>query len=148
MILIFLAENRKSSWIENMTNSEEYMIKKILVLFVVLFFAGNCILFNTLGLNPGHVKGSEAKNIIQDRVMIHVLLDLMGASIFSSMATRAILDSMAAEFTNIDDNAYYKKVDVDQCANDIVVGGFVILAPWLMATFTCNLQPDDPLWDP
>ncbi|MDH5654590.1 MAG: TIGR04452 family lipoprotein [Spirochaetia bacterium] len=75
------------------------MMKKIFTLLIVLFFSGNCILFNTLGLNPGHVKGSEAKNIIQDRVMVHVLLDLFYASIIPGFGLRIALDSMTAEFT-------------------------------------------------
>ncbi|MDH5657605.1 MAG: TIGR04452 family lipoprotein [Spirochaetia bacterium] len=134
-------------------------MKKIIFISMLFMFTGlQCILLNTTGLTSGHIKGSKAKAVIQDKVMPSILNDLLLATSDPANSltytTRAMLNAMTVEFPNIDNNQYYKTKDVNDFADKITNSGIYSLlgpynlSPWTSAMLLCNLKPDNSVWDP
>ncbi len=103
--------------------------------------APGCLLLNTIGLNPGHVSGAEAKDIIRDKTLVNLAIQVAAGS--TTGAAIVYLDPVLA---GISDDEYYKKSEVEKCGDQLLVFNFVsvLLAPFV----ACNLQPDNAFIDP
>ncbi|MDH5654667.1 MAG: TIGR04452 family lipoprotein [Spirochaetia bacterium] len=115
-----------------------------LILSVSILASGNsCILFNVLGLNPGHEKGSVAAGRIQDEA---ILIDL----IFSIGTRISILSFLADKMAGIDPGAYYKTREVDACIDAMwgFWGWFFSAGIAAALEDACSLQPDNIILDP
>ncbi|TGL78177.1 TIGR04452 family lipoprotein [Leptospira yasudae] len=90
----------------------------------------NCYLFDTIGLSiPDTVSGTEAKNQILTSALIGAI---------ASPDNTAIIAVISPQLAKVDEGRYYKKVDVDDCANSALI---INLATIDIGGFTCNLEP-------
>ena len=118
----------------------QYLVAASIVSLALATSAG-CVLLNTIGLNPGHVSGAEAKDLILDKTLI------TGAYYLSlGSTTGALLVYLAPTLAGISDDKYYKRSEVQHCANQLFLFQFVsaTFAPFL----ACNLEPDNAFIDP
>lgn len=106
---------------------------------LLLLASPGCLLLNEIGLNPGHVSGSEAKDIILDKTLINAALFLAARS-----QTNAALVFLAPTLAGINDDEYYKRSEVQECADQLFLWQYIstVLAP-----FACSLQPDNAIVD-
>ena len=110
-----------------------------------------CLLLNRLDLAPGHVRGDEARQIIRDRLQELLLLGVISGSLPLQAAGLA-----SAELVDIDNSAYYKELEVEECAEQIlsanvaqIVAGLVSLeGAVIISVAICDLKPDSALFDP
>lgn len=107
----------------------EPWMKKIIALLLPLTLTFNCILFDKIGFSyPDTVDGSEAKSII-----------LTSAVIGSAAGGGpSILSILAPQLAKIEEDKYYTKSDVDDCANSALIINIVTID---LGGFTCNLDP-------
>lgn len=110
-------------------------MKKFFLSVVFVFISPNCIILDNLNLSlPESVTGKEAKNII-------VTAALTGAVISNAIDGRVSPDSllsfMADKLAGIKENAYYDKIDVEQCAADAQLINIITIR---IGGFNCNLK--------
>lgn len=122
------------------------MLKIFASLTLIGTIASGCILLNTIGLNPGHVKGDEAKEIIRDKIQLNLIIALLAASISPVFAPAAAYEIVTPDLTGIDEGAYYKRSEVEDCGNSIFITQFLV--DIYVGPFVCDLQPDNALIDP
>lgn len=127
------------------------------VMFLLIVFSGSCMVMNELDLNPGHVSGVEVKEIIHDRMLGHFLIHVALVADYQNRDTpeadsfaevnqlKAIIDYRTSEMLGIKDTSYYKRKDVVECADAIYKVSFY---SWTLNSMLCDLQEDDPLYDP
>ncbi|MDV6235512.1 TIGR04452 family lipoprotein [Leptospira ellisii] len=119
-------------------------IHKILILFF-LSQVSNCLLFDTLGIAPGRIKGSEAANQIKDAAIV---ADIVNYSI-SLGRTPLILSLLADQVAAIKTDGYYVKSEVDDCVAEIKgVTGYVLgSALTIVLQSKCTLKEDKTFLD-
>lgn len=113
-----------------------------------------CLLMNEIGLNPGHVSGSEAKEIIQDKMFFPIFLDILVLPVAPSLGPdfvafaqqKTVLDFMAAELAGIQDDKFYKRSEVESCGETLRSFGIIGISHLNFAG--CNLKPDNAIYDP
>ncbi len=104
-------------------------MKKIITLLLPLTLMFNCVLFDSIGLSyPDTVDGSEAKSIILTSAVL--------GSAAGGAAT--ILAILAPQLAKVEDDKYYNKSDVDDCANSALIINLVTID---LGGFTCDLNP-------
>ncbi|ABJ75120.1 MULTISPECIES: TIGR04452 family lipoprotein [Leptospira] len=110
-------------------------MKKYFITFLIPFFSiTNCYLFDKVGLStPDTVSGKDAKNQILTSALIGAV---------SSPDDTAIIAIISPQLAKIDENRYYKKNDVDNCANSALITNLVTVN---IGGFTCNLEPREYL---
>ncbi|EJO70918.1 TIGR04452 family lipoprotein [Leptospira kirschneri] len=106
-------------------------MKKTFIASLIFFLLlTNCFLFDTAGFSiPDAVSGKEAK----DQILTSALI---GAAI--SPDDTAILALLAPELAKVEEDRYYNKADVDDCANFAMIINLVTIN---IGGFTCNLEP-------
>ncbi|WP_024863959.1 TIGR04452 family lipoprotein [Leptospira licerasiae] len=103
-------------------------MKKIIALLLPLFLTFNCVLFDAIGLSyPDTVDGTEAKSII-----------LTSAVIGSAVSGFEVLSILAPQLAKVEEDKYYNKSDVDDCANEALIINLLTVD---LGGFTCDLQP-------
>ncbi|WP_029762105.1 TIGR04452 family lipoprotein [Leptospira interrogans] len=104
--------------------------KKIIIFLIPFLLLTNCFLFDTAGFSvPDAVSGKEAK----DQILTSALI---GAAI--SPDDTAVLALLAPELAKVEEDRYYNKADVDDCANFAMIINLVTIN---IGGFTCNLEP-------
>ncbi|PJZ51125.1 TIGR04452 family lipoprotein [Leptospira saintgironsiae] len=103
-------------------------MKKIIALLLPLFLTFNCVLFDAIGLSyPDTVDGKEAKSII-----------LTSAVIGSAVGGFEVLSILAPQLAKVEEDKYYNKADVDDCANEALIINILTVD---LGGFTCDLNP-------
>ncbi len=110
-----------------------------------------CLLLNSLDLAPGHVRGDEARDIIRGRLQELLLLGVVSDSLPLQAAGVA-----SAELVGIDESAYYKELEVEECAERILganvaafrAGTVSLESVTVISVAVCDLQPDSAFFDP
>ena len=110
-----------------------------------------CLVLNSLDLAPGHIKGDEAKELIRSRLSELLLLGVISDSLPLQLAGLA-----SAEVVGIDESAYYKELDVKECAEQILnasvalfrSGTASLATVGVVSVAACDLQPDSAIFDP
>ncbi|MBM9499988.1 TIGR04452 family lipoprotein [Leptospira sp. 201903071] len=112
------------------------MKKWFITSLIPFLFLTNCYLFDTIGLTiPDTVSGSEAKNQILTSALIGAV------AVPDSTAVIAII---APQLAKVDEDRYYKKVDVDNCASSALLINVLTIN---VGGFNCNLEPREyVLW--
>jgi small lipoprotein (TIGR04452 family) len=119
----------------------EFM-KKILGLMIVLFTVSNCLLFDTINITypwNGVIKGDQAKDQIFTSALIGVVAEI------DRNNSDDIIAILAPQLSGINDNRYYLKEDIDECANDALLINLITLD---IGGFTCNARERKILVDP
>ncbi|TGK33322.1 TIGR04452 family lipoprotein [Leptospira gomenensis] len=120
-------------------------IHKILILFF-LSQVSNCLLFDTLGIAPGRIKGSEAGNQIKDAAIV---TDVVNTTVFSGRPSTLILSLIADQVAAIKTDGYYVQSEVDDCVAEIkgltgyVLGSFLTI----VLQSKCTLEEDKTFLD-
>ena len=129
-------------------------ISKIFFAIFISWQFSYCMVANTLDLNPGHVSGKEAKQIIRDKFksnfLLHSLMAVASASANTVQgkeaaqfyATKATIDSLKQDMLFIDESKYYKRKDVEICADRLWEAN---LFTHSLDPFICHLTPDKDL---
>lgn len=91
----------------------------------------HCPITNKIILNPSRVKGSEAKDIIKNR-----LSSLYVSDISTSSITSLGYDILIPTLTGIDDNKVYSRRDVENCSTKIFLTSIAIDQPNITANKT------------
>ena len=119
-------------------------MKRIIAILVMFLFASNCILLNTINLNPGHEKGNLARDRIIDAA---IAADLLSYTLLTRSPGLSVFSLIADDLAGIEPSAYYKSSDVDDCIAQIyglpgiaICGGF--------AALICDLKKDNLVYDP
>ncbi len=110
-----------------------------------------CLVLNSFGLAPGHVRGDEAKAIIRSRLTELLLLGVIADSLPLQLAGLA-----SADIAGIDEAAYYKELDVEECAELLLNANVALFRSGtatleiaaVMNAAACDLQPDSAIFDP
>ncbi|AVQ10384.1 Uncharacterized protein XB16_0023 [Leptospira santarosai] len=110
-------------------------MKKYFITFLILFFSiTNCSLFDKIGIStPDTVSGKDAKNQILTSALIGAV---------SSPDDTAIIAIISPQLAKIEENRYYKKTDVDNCANSALITNLITVN---IGGFACNLEPREYL---
>ncbi|MDH5654668.1 MAG: TIGR04452 family lipoprotein [Spirochaetia bacterium] len=118
----------------------------------ILASGSSCILFNVLGLNPGHEKGSVAASRIQSEA---ILIDIIRVSAISTVigvpfSSPLVLSLLADKLANIDPDAYYKTREIDECINAMwtIVGLTFGTAYVIKVNEACEIDADNAILDP
>lgn len=117
-------------------------MKKILGLFMVLFLMSNCLLFDTINITypwNGVIKGDAAKDQIFTSALIGVAAEIDGNR------NDNLIVLLSGQLTGINDNRYYLKEDIDECANDALLINLVTID---IGGFTCNARERKIFVDP
>ncbi|TGK02896.1 TIGR04452 family lipoprotein [Leptospira langatensis] len=102
-------------------------MKKIITLLLPLTLMFNCVLFDKIGLSyPDTVSGTEAKNII-----------LTSAVIGSATTGFSVLSVLAPQLAKVENDKYYNKSDVDDCANNALIFNLLTVD---LGGYSCNLE--------
>ncbi|MCR9144911.1 MAG: TIGR04452 family lipoprotein [bacterium] len=126
-------------------------MRVILLVAAIGLCLTQCLLLNSLDLAPGHVRGDEAKDIIRGRLHELLLLGVISNSLPIQAAGFA-----SAELVGIDESAYYKELEVEECAEQILganvaqyrAGTVSPLSVAAISVAACDLQPDSAIFDP
>lgn len=112
------------------------MKKRLITSLIPFLFLTNCYLFDTIGLTiPDTVSGTEAKNQILTSALIGAI---------AGPDNTAVIAVLAPQLAKVDEDRYYKKTDVDECANSALI---INLATVNIGGFNCNLEPREyVLW--
>ncbi|AOP33012.1 hypothetical protein A0128_03510 [Leptospira tipperaryensis] len=113
-------------------------MKRILGIILISTFA-NCLLVDSLGLETRY-KGKEAKQKIADA--INKVASVRKAAGFVDTPEESLVFLLAPDFAGFEDDKYYPKVRVDDCAKKIISPTGAIVSPLLPILFDCNLDPD------
>lgn len=117
-------------------------------ILILLFLSQvyNCILFDTLGIAPGRIKGSEASGEIRDAAIV---TDLINSTILSGRATVSILSILSDQLAGIKSDGVYIKSEVDDCIAEIKgLSGYLIGAPLtIVLQSKCSLKEDKVILD-
>ncbi|AXR67150.1 TIGR04452 family lipoprotein [Leptospira mayottensis] len=110
-------------------------MKRYFIIFLIPFFSiTNCYFFDKVGLStPDTVSGKDAKNQILTSALIGAV---------SSPDDTAIIAIVSPQLAKINENRYYKKADVDNCANSALITNLVTVN---IGGFACNLEPREYL---
>lgn len=100
-----------------------------------------CRFLNETGLNPGHVSGLEAKEIILDKTLITAAIFAARNAPISAAAVISTPDSIG-----IIDDEYYKRREVEACADLIFLWQYV--SAFFGPVTGCSLEPDNDFFDP
>ncbi|AOP35391.1 hypothetical protein A0128_17015 [Leptospira tipperaryensis] len=121
------------------------LFSRILIL-LLLSQVYNCLLFDTLGIAPGRIKGSEAAGQIKDAAIV---TDLINSTILSGRATVSILSILADQLAGIKSDGKYVKSEVDDCIAEIKgLSGYLIGAPLtILLQSKCSLKEDKVILD-
>ncbi|HMW03830.1 MAG TPA: TIGR04452 family lipoprotein [Leptospiraceae bacterium] len=100
-------------------------------LFLLILTFHACPITNKFVLKPSRVKGTEAKEIIQNRL----------SSLFVNDISTGSNDSLVADFliptiAGINDTSIYSRRDVESCATKIFLGAIAIDQPNIIANRT------------
>ncbi|MGJ4788952.1 TIGR04452 family lipoprotein [Leptospira koniambonensis] len=134
-------------------------MKRIYITMLILLSVANCLAIDTLGLTDTY-KGDVAKEKLLAAAKIGDYLTATayftdqgytGSELDSYVVAQVVLVSLIDEAVfNIDESKYYKKKDVDKCAQVIQYLG-VIVDYDSFTTFTtnrtCRLSPNDMFFD-
>ncbi|TGL28359.1 TIGR04452 family lipoprotein [Leptospira koniambonensis] len=134
-------------------------MKRIYIVMLILLSVANCLAIDTLGLTDTY-KGDVAKEKLLAAAKIGDYLTATayftdqgytGSELDSYVVAQVVLVSLIDEAVfNIDESKYYKKKDVDKCAQVIQYLG-VIVDYDSFTTFTtnrtCRLSPNDMFFD-
>ncbi|TGM07272.1 TIGR04452 family lipoprotein [Leptospira barantonii] len=120
-------------------------IHKILLVFLLLQVY-NCLIFDTLGVAPGRIKGSEAANNVRDAAIV---TDLINSTILSGRSSVSILSLLADQLAGIKSDGTYVKSEVDDCVAEIKgLSGYVIgSALTIVLQSKCSLKADKVFLD-
>lgn len=105
----------------------------------LISLCANCLLVDSLGLETRY-KGKEARQKIADAV--NKVAFLRKAAGFTDTPEESLVYLLAPDFAGLEDDKYYPKVRIDDCAKRIVSPAGAILSPLLPILFGCNLKPD------
>ncbi|EMO86982.1 TIGR04452 family lipoprotein [Leptospira noguchii] len=106
------------------------MKKKFIIFLIPFLLLTNCLLFDTIGFSvPDAVSGKEAK----DQILTSALI---GAVV--SPDDTAPLALIAPQLAKVEEDRYYNKADVDDCANFALIINLITIN---IGGFTCNLEP-------
>ncbi|EMJ97188.1 TIGR04452 family lipoprotein [Leptospira sp. WS58.C1] len=134
-------------------------MKRTYFTILMLLFVLNCIAVDTLGITDTY-KGDEAKEKLLAAAKVGDYLTATeyftdqgytGAELDSYVMAQVILASFINETVfNLDESKYYKKKDVDDCAQVIQFLG--VVADYdsftsFMTNRTCRLNPNDMFFD-
>ncbi|TGK29841.1 TIGR04452 family lipoprotein [Leptospira yasudae] len=121
------------------------LIHRIL-LALLLLQVYNCLLFDTLGVTPGRIKGSEAANNIRDAAIV---TDLINSTILNGRASVSILSLLADQLSGIKSDGTYVKSEVDDCVAEIKgLSGYLIgSALTIVLQSKCSLEADKVFLD-
>jgi len=121
----------------------------LMILLVILIPPG-C---TYLGLNPSVIKGSEARDILKNRLAAFFVKDIT-----DSNGTNVLLDLFIPALANIQDDRNYRRRDVEHCASLIYLVGLAIDQPRIaqrqssdpasrfFPPVVCNLQPVEEIF--
>ncbi|PJZ58715.1 TIGR04452 family lipoprotein [Leptospira barantonii] len=120
-------------------------IHKILLVFLLLQVY-NCLIFDTLGVAPGRIKGSEAANNVRDAAIV---TDLINSTILSGRSSVSILSLLADQLAGIKSDGSYVKSEVDDCVAEIKgLSGYLIgSALTIVLQSKCSLKADKVFLD-
>ncbi|PJZ25421.1 lipoprotein [Leptospira hartskeerlii] len=134
-------------------------MKRICMTMLIILSIANCVAVDTLGLTDAY-KGDVAKNKLLAAAKIGDYLTAnayftdqgyTGSQLDSFVATQVILASFIDEAVfNLDESKYYKKKDVDNCAQVIQFLGVALdydSFTTYMTNRTCRLSPNDMFLD-
>ncbi|WP_244283115.1 TIGR04452 family lipoprotein [Leptospira neocaledonica] len=134
-------------------------MKQIYITLLIALSITNCVAIDTLGLTDTY-KGDEAKKKLLDAAKIGDYLTAnsyftdqgyTGSQLSSLVATQVLTASFIDEAVfNLDESKYYKKKDVDNCAQVIQFSGVALdydSFTVYLTNRTCRLIPNDPLLD-
>ncbi|TGL77090.1 TIGR04452 family lipoprotein [Leptospira yasudae] len=121
------------------------LIHRILLVFLLLQVY-NCLLFDTLGVTPGRIKGSEAANNIRDAAIV---TDLINSTILTGRASVSILSLLADQLSGIKSDGTYVKSEVDDCVAEIKgLSGYLIGSVLtIVLQSKCSLEADKVFLD-
>lgn len=134
-------------------------MKRITINLLILFAITNCVAVDTLGFTDTY-KGDEAKKKLLAAAKIGDYLTAnayftdqgeTGSELESHVLSQVILASFIDEVVfNIDGSKYYKKKDVDNCAQVIQFLGVALdydSFTTYLTNRTCRLSPNDMFFD-
>ncbi|EMY77857.1 hypothetical protein LEP1GSC060_2671 [Leptospira weilii serovar Ranarum str. ICFT] len=106
------------------------MKKRFIAFLIPFLLLTNCYLFDTTGFSiPDTVSGKEAK----DQILTSALIGAV-----ASPDNTAILALISPQLAKVEEGRYYKKAEVDDCANMALIINIVTIN---IGGFTCNLEP-------
>ncbi|WCL48879.1 TIGR04452 family lipoprotein [Leptospira sp. GIMC2001] len=117
-------------------------MKKILGFMLVMFIATNCILLDTINITypwDGVIKGDAAKDQIFTSALIGAAAEIDGNN------ADDIIVILTDQLTGINDDRYYEKTDIDECANDALIINLVTAD---IGGYTCNARERKLIIDP
>ncbi|MGJ4747631.1 TIGR04452 family lipoprotein [Leptospira sp. SA-E8] len=134
-------------------------MKRIYITIMIILSVINCVAVDTLGLTDTY-KGDEAKKKLLAAAKIGDYLTAnaafteqgyTGSQLDSLVATQVITASIIDEAVfSIDESKYYKKKDVDNCAQVIQFLGVALdydSFTTYLTNRTCRLSPNDMILD-
>lgn len=94
-------------------------IKTYLLVLLLTFVSGNCILLDETGLSDSYT-GKEAKKKIKNAAFIGDVWSYGLVYGPDSAGSLALIDQILVDvFLGIDDEKFYPRAAVDQCADDV-----------------------------
>lgn len=130
------------------------MKKRILVSIFLLGFLSNCVLFNTLGIAPGRIKGSEAKAKIESAALLisYVVYSAIysGTEYEGAIGLASYLETiLTSTFVDLDEGGYYVESEVNKCVSAIQGFPGLFYSPSYVALINsnCALEKDKSIMD-
>jgi small lipoprotein (TIGR04452 family) len=113
------------------------MLKFFINIFIILFFI-NCPLTNLFFTKISRVRGTEAKQILKERLASFYIKDISDGN------TEALVgDFLMPNLARIEDDGIYSRRDVESCATKIFLAGLAIDEPNI--TYNRNKKASEPL---
>ncbi|RHX83150.1 TIGR04452 family lipoprotein [Leptospira stimsonii] len=113
-------------------------MKQIFGIILISTFV-NCLVVDSLGLETRY-KGKEARQKIADAV--NKVASLRKAAGIVDTPLESLVFLLAPDFAGLEDDKYYPKARIDDCAKNIASPTGAIISPLLPMLFDCNLKPD------
>jgi len=92
-----------------------------LLMFALVLLMLHCPAVDKFGLNPSHIKGSEAKVILTERLSSLFFKDLGDGNNDAGGG-----DLIASNLAGINEGSYYRRRDVEHCATSIYMASLAI----------------------
>lgn len=124
---------------------QNFFHKKFLLSLVTILLFTNCPILNKVGLNKiTRVKGTEAKQILQERLSSFYIKDISDNN-YEALGYDFLIPVLA----RINENGLYRRRDVENCASRIFLAALAIDEPSITYNRTKKAnepkRPSDPM---